>query len=71
MSDEVGQVSTTVEPPQYFYCLDHARVEELDGCRPEVRLGPYPTRERAANAIALAHERTDKWDQADEEWENG
>ena len=69
MSDEVGAISTTVEPPQFFYCLDHAEVEGRDGCRPEVRLGPYPSRERAAMAIELAHERTEAWDKADQEWD--
>lgn len=34
-------------------------------------LGPYPTREAAQNALATAHERTEKWDAEDKKWREG
>jgi hypothetical protein len=48
--------------PQWYYCLDHKRVEPLTGCRAEVRLGPYDTREDAARALEKVEERNAEWD---------
>ncbi len=47
---------------QWFYCLDHKQVEPENGCRAEVRLGPYPTREEAAKALETAERRNLEWD---------
>lgn len=49
--------------PQWYFCLDHRRVEPEVGCRDEVRLGPYPTRQAAAAAL-------DKVEQRNLDWEN-
>ena len=46
----------------WFYCLDHKAVEPEEGCRAEVRLGPYPTREEAARALEKVEERNEDWD---------
>jgi hypothetical protein len=46
----------------WFYCLDHKAVEPKEGCRAEVRLGPYPTREEAARALEKVDERNEEWD---------
>jgi hypothetical protein len=46
----------------WFYCLDHKTVEPMEGCRAEVRLGPYPTREEAARALEKVDERNEEWD---------
>ena len=46
----------------WFYCLDHKSVEPQDGCRAEVRLGPYATREEAARALEKVGERNEEWD---------
>lgn len=56
---------------QWFYCFTHDTVEPLEGCRAADRLGPYPTRDMAARAVELAHERTAANDRADEAWEEG
>ena len=54
---------------QWFYCLKHAAVEPVEGCRAADRLGPYPDRESAERALEIARERTEAADQADREWE--
>lgn len=46
----------------WYYCLDHKTVEPAEGCRAEVRLGPYPTREEAARALEKVEERNEEWD---------
>lgn len=48
---------------QWFYCLDHQAVEPRDGCRNEVRLGPYPTQEKAAAALENVEKRNQAWDE--------
>ena len=53
----------------YFWCTDHRSVEDEQGCRAELRLGPYPTREAAEHAIESAHERTAQLDAEDLAWE--
>ena len=55
----------------YWWCTDHKTVEGDSGCRAEVRLGPYPTREAAEHALQSVQERNEKLDAEDEEWENG
>ena len=48
---------------QYWYCLTHDAVEaEGESCPTGKQLGPYPTREAAANALAKVEERNDEWD---------
>ncbi len=51
------------DPEQWFYCLDHQTVEPAEGCRAEVRLGPYPSHAEAARALERAEERNQDWDQ--------
>lgn len=53
----------TIGEPRWYFCLDHRRVEPELGCRDEVRLGPYSTRQEAAAAL-------DKVEQRNQEWEN-
>jgi hypothetical protein len=55
----------------YYWCTDHHAVEEGTGCRSEVRLGPYPTREAAAHALAAVQERNERLDAEDRAWEDG
>ncbi|MCW2599935.1 MAG: uncharacterized protein JWM02_1764 [Frankiales bacterium] len=56
----------------YFWCTDHEAVEdEQHGCRAEVRLGPYPTREAAERALESVHERNERLDAEDRAWEEG
>ena len=53
--------------PRWFYCLDHKAVGPEEGCRAEVRLGPYPSKEEAARALEKVEERNDQWDN-DPDW---
>ena len=46
----------------WYYCLDHRAVEPYEGCRSQTRLGPYPTREDAAQALERVVERNDVWE---------
>jgi hypothetical protein len=55
----------------YYWCTDHHAVEEGAGCRAEVRLGPFPTREAAEQALQLVQERNEKADAEDRAWEEG
>ncbi len=56
---------------EFFWCTDHHTVEEGSGCRAEVRLGPYPTREAAEHALQSVQERNDKLDAEDRAWQDG
>ena len=56
------------DEPRWWFCLKHNTVEPDEGCPNTVRMGPYGTREEAVNAIELAHERTEKWDEEDRRW---
>jgi hypothetical protein len=55
----------------YYWCTDHHAVEDEHGCRAEVRLGPFPTREAAERALETVRERNEKADAEDREWEDG
>jgi hypothetical protein len=55
----------------FFWCTDHHSVEDEHGCRGEVRLGPYPTREAAQHALQSVKERNDELDAEDEAWRSG
>ena len=52
---------------EWFYCLDHRTVELADGCRAAVRIGPFGTREEAADALVTVERRNREWDN-DPEW---
>ncbi|MCU1601453.1 MAG: hypothetical protein JWO22_2162 [Frankiales bacterium] len=54
----------------FYWCTDHHTVEDESGCRAEVRLGPYPTREGAEHALQSVQERNERLDREDEEWED-
>ena len=41
-------------------------VEPDAGCPGKDRLGPYPSREAAANALETAKQRNEEWDAQDE-----
>lgn len=47
---------------QWYWCLTHHRVEPYEACRSEVRLGPYATREDAANALEKVQDRNEAWE---------
>ena len=46
----------------YWYCLSHNAVEPDEGCAHAERLGPYPDRAAAEEALERAHRRSEDWD---------
>ncbi|GAB3297572.1 hypothetical protein GCM10027563_40230 [Parasphingorhabdus pacifica] len=52
----------------WYFCLQHRQVEPRAGCRAADRLGPYSDKETAAQALEIAHERTESADEADRRW---
>ncbi len=55
----------------FFWCTDHDAVEDDTGCRAEVRLGPYATRQEAAGALTAVQRRNEELDAEDRAWEDG
>jgi hypothetical protein len=55
------------EDDRWYYCLDHKTVEPYEGCRAEVRIGPFPTREEAEQALDTVARRNEQWDN-DPDW---
>ncbi len=51
---------------RWWYCLKHKAVEPDAGCKARYRLGPFPTREQAADALANARRRNVEWDAQDD-----
>ena len=47
---------------QWYWCLEHRQVEPYDACRSAVRLGPYPTAEKAEGALDQVQARNEEWD---------
>lgn len=54
----------------WYYCLKHEQVEPRAGCRAADRLGPYPDKETASQALEIARARTAEADKADQRWED-
>ncbi|MET8055029.1 MULTISPECIES: hypothetical protein [unclassified Streptosporangium] len=55
---------------QWWFCLKHMAVEPDEGCPNKDRMGPYPTREAAANALKTAADRNEDWKKEDQAWED-
>ncbi len=53
------------ESHRWWYCLRHMTVEPDDGCPAKDRLGPYATREEAADALETVRRRNEEWDTKD------
>jgi hypothetical protein len=62
MGDEIG-LNT-----RWFYCLKHQTVEREGECKATDRLGPDPTPDAAAGALAALHAREDRLEQEDRQW---
>lgn len=56
---------------EWYWCLNHHRAEQGKVCPQEVRLGPYPSAEAAANWQKQVSERNERWDRDDARWERG
>ena len=51
---------------QWWFCLKHNTVEDDNGpCPGKDRLGPYPTREAASQALETTQRRNEEWDAQD------
>ncbi|GAB3447063.1 hypothetical protein GCM10027517_30300 [Phycicoccus ginsengisoli] len=56
----------------YWYNVDTGRVETDDDKSQGANLmGPYDNQDDAARALQTARERTEAWDAADKQWEEG
>ncbi|WP_103500969.1 MULTISPECIES: hypothetical protein [Streptomyces] len=52
---------------EWYYCLKHQTVEEGMDCPGKDRMGPYASREEAARAMEIAHNRDEAW-RTDPRW---
>ncbi len=52
---------------EYWYCLEHHKVEGKDGCKSADRLGPYESEAEASRALEKVQERNEEWDN-DPDW---
>lgn len=59
----------TGKPGEWFYCLEHRKVEEGPDCPAKDRMGPYPSRAEAEHAMETAAERNVRWD-TDPRWDD-
>lgn len=55
----------------WWFCLDHHVAETFDGCTSNNRIGPWDTREEAANALTTIAERERRYDAEDADWDGG
>lgn len=46
---------------EWYYCLRHEKVEEGPDCPAKNRLGPYPSRTDAEQAMEKVAERNEEW----------
>lgn len=47
---------------EYYFCLKHHAVEPYAACKAADRLGPYPTRAEAQEALERVHQRNEDWE---------
>jgi hypothetical protein len=58
------------EQREFYYNLATGQVEEGKVHGATNRMGPYPSAEAAAQALARAQDRNEKWAEEDEAWED-
>ncbi|MEX0170937.1 hypothetical protein [Streptomyces sp. LMG1-1-1.1] len=58
---------TAGKPGEWYYCLEHKKVEEGPECPAKNRFGPYTSREEASHALETARERNLEWE-TDPRW---
>ncbi|MFJ3902197.1 hypothetical protein [Streptomyces sp. NPDC090025] len=58
---------TVGKPGEWYYCLEHHKVEEGPDCPAKNRFGPYASPEEAARAMETARDRNLEWD-TDPRW---
>jgi len=57
--------------PYWFNVTTHQVEEDANRSRDDEVMGPYDTREDAANALAHARQNTERWDEEDRTWNEG
>ncbi|MDX3075355.1 hypothetical protein ACIP98_20445 [Streptomyces sp. NPDC088354] len=57
------------KPGEWFYCIEHRKVEEGPECPAKDRMGPYPSRADAERAMETAAERNLQWEN-DPRWKD-
>jgi hypothetical protein len=55
------------KPGEWYYCLEHKKVEEGPECPAKDRFGPYSTRAEAEHAMETAASRNLQWEK-DPRW---
>ncbi len=56
----------------YWYNVTTRQVEDdANRSRDDEVMGPYATKEEAANALTHARENTERWDEDDRRWNEG
>ncbi|MDX6311572.1 MAG: hypothetical protein QOF44_1036 [Streptomyces sp.] len=55
------------KPGEWYYCLEHKKVEEGPECPAKDRFGPYATRAEAEHAMQIAADRNLEWE-TDPRW---
>jgi hypothetical protein len=61
-----------MEQPQFWYNTLTGQVEtDADKGQGKDLMGPYSTREEAAQALDTARRRTEAWDEEDRRWREG
>ncbi|MCX5139865.1 MULTISPECIES: hypothetical protein [unclassified Streptomyces] len=58
---------TVGKPGEWFYCLEHKKVEEGPECPAKDRFGPYTSRQEAQHAMETAQARNLEWE-TDPKW---
>lgn len=58
------------EGTQFYYNLSTGSVEEGRQSSGTELMGPYATRQEAERALQTASARNEKWEDADEDWED-
>lgn len=53
---------STGKPGEWYYCLEHHKVEEGPECPATDRVGPYSTRDEAEHALQGVAERNLQWE---------
>lgn len=57
--------------PYWFNVTTRQVEDDANRSRDDEVMGPYETREEAANALAHARENTERWDEEDRRWNDG
>jgi hypothetical protein len=54
---------------EYWFCMEHRRVEKYDETDSKNRIGPFPTADAAAHALETIAEREKAYEKEDSSWD--